>query len=183
MNQSSCLKGNKVLLRKPVRQDVEDRIECGRHPEIVRIYGGDTRNMVPLTSDEVVSWYEIMSSTRYGWMIEYEGKCIGTARLTVNEQDRRARYAIGLFDITKLGLGLGTEATQLVLKHAFETLELHRVDLKVLEYNQRAIACFRKCGFTREGVEREGALIEDRWETDVIMSILEQEHENQVKTV
>jgi RimJ/RimL family protein N-acetyltransferase len=55
------------------------------------------------------------------------------------------------------------------------------VDLKVLEYNKRAIACFEKCGFIREGVEREGALIEDHWETDAIMSILEQEYKDQAK--
>jgi RimJ/RimL family protein N-acetyltransferase len=120
MNQSPLLEGKRVLLRKPVRQDVEDRMECGRHPEIVRMYGGDTRNMMPLTKDEVISWYDKVSSTRYVWMIEYKGECIGTARLTVNEQDRRARYAVGMFDISKLGLGLGTEATQLVLQYAFE---------------------------------------------------------------
>lgn len=41
-----------------------------------------------------------------------------------------------------------------------EFLRLHRVDLKVLEYNKRAIACYQKCGFTQEGVKREGTLIE-----------------------
>jgi len=49
------------------------------------------------------------------------------------------------------------------------------------EYNTRAIACFKKCGFVIEGNEREGALIENRWETDVIMSILDYEYFNQKK--
>jgi ribosomal-protein-alanine N-acetyltransferase len=40
----------------------------------------------------------------------------------------------------------------------------------------RAIACYEKCGFIREGVEREGAFIEDKFETDVIMSILDREY-------
>jgi len=55
-------------------------------------------------------------------------------------------------------------------------LGLHRVDLRVLEYNKRAIACYQKCGFVMEGIEREGALIEDRWESDWIMSILDREY-------
>lgn len=32
-----------------------------------------------------------------------------------------------------------------------------------------------------EGVEREGALIEDHWETDVMMSILEHEYRSKIE--
>lgn len=140
------------------------------------MYGGDTRNLKPLTREEVVVWYDRIQSNQLEWMIEHGGKCIGAARLTVDEGDRRARYAVGIFDISKLGMGLGTEVTRLVLDYAFTKLGLHRVDLRTLEYNTRAIACFEKCGFVKEGVEREGALIEDHWETDIMMSILEQEY-------
>jgi hypothetical protein len=56
-------------------------------------------------------------------------------------------------------------------------LILHRVDLRVLEYNKRAIRCFEKCGFVIEGRIREDALIEDKWETDIMMSILDYEYE------
>lgn len=57
-----------------------------------------------------------------------------------------------------------------------EQLGLHRVDLRVLAYNHRAIACYEKCGFVREGVEREGALVAGEWHGDVMMSILEAEY-------
>lgn len=80
------------------------------------------------------------------------------------------------FDHSVWGKGLGTEITQIVLQYAFEELKLHRVDLRVIEYNQRAIACYEKCGFVKEGIEREGALIEDNYETDVMMSILDREY-------
>jgi RimJ/RimL family protein N-acetyltransferase len=117
-----------------------------------------------------------MISKPLEWAVELNGKCVGQARLTVNSDDRRARYAVGIFNTESLGKGIGTEITQLVLKYAFETLKLHRVDLRVLSYNTRAIACYEKCGFVQEGMEREGALIEDKWESDVMMSILEQEY-------
>jgi [ribosomal protein S5]-alanine N-acetyltransferase len=58
----------------------------------------------------------------------------------------------------------------------YEQLKLHRVELKVLEYNHRVIACYEKCGFIKEGVEREGAFIEDKFETVVFMSILDREY-------
>ncbi|MBD2848625.1 GNAT family N-acetyltransferase [Paenibacillus sp. IB182496] len=121
-------------------------------------------------------WYQHTMSQPLEWAIEYEGRCIGQARLTVNEADKKATYAVGIFDSSLLGKGIGTDVTRAMLKYAFETLKLHRVDLKVLEYNQRAISCYEKCGFIKEGVEREGALIEGQWRSDWSMSILEQEY-------
>jgi [ribosomal protein S5]-alanine N-acetyltransferase len=88
----------------------------------------------------------------------------------------RARYSISFFDSSILGKGLGTETTELVLQFAFNDLKLHRVDLRVLEYNHRAIACYEKCGFVKEGLEREGAYIEGIFFSDLIMSILEREY-------
>ncbi len=73
------------------------------------------------------------------------------------------------------GRGLGTAATHLVLAYAFDVLALHRVELRVLTFNERAIACYEKCGFVREGVEREGAWIGGEWQSDLRMSILEHE--------
>jgi len=110
-------------------------------------------------------------------MIEAEGRCIGNARLTIlDEENRRARYAIGLFDTAAWNRGYGTEATRIVLRYAFDVLHLHRVDLVVLEYNHRAIACYKKCGFVQEGVARETTVVVNQWHNDVLMSILEGEY-------
>lgn len=57
---------------------------------------------------------------------------------------------------------------------------LSRNSIRVLEYNKRAIKCYENCGFIKEGVEREGALIEGKYETDVFMSILDREY-NELK--
>jgi ribosomal-protein-alanine N-acetyltransferase len=55
-------------------------------------------------------------------------------------------------------------------------LKLHRIDLRVLSFNVRAVRCYEKSGFVREGIEREGAWISGQWESDVPMSILEHEY-------
>ena len=96
----------------------------------------------------------------FGLVIEVDGRCIGSIRLhSLNKADRHARLAIGI-DVAPLrGRGIGTEAVRLLLRHAFDTLGLHRIDLRVLSYNTRAIACYQRCGFVREGVERESALV------------------------
>lgn len=176
MKQAPMIKTKRVILRRPIDRDIHDRLKCGTVKEIERMYGGDTRNLKPYTLDDAKSFIDSILSNKYEWCVEFEGRCIGQARLTVNESDRRARYAVGLFDPSVLGKGLGTEVTQLILQYAFEELNLHRVDLRVLEYNHRAIACYKRCGFIQEGVEREGAFIEDCFQTDVMMSILDREY-------
>ena len=42
-----------------------------------------------------------------------------------------------------------------ILRFAFDELNLHRVSLNVFEYNQRAIRSYEKVGFVVEGRERE----------------------------
>ena len=44
---------------------------------------------------------------------------------------------------------------RLALKFAFDELNLHRVQLTVFAYNDRAIALYEKLGFQREGTFRE----------------------------
>ncbi|OZM57574.1 GNAT family N-acetyltransferase [Lottiidibacillus patelloidae] len=182
MNQAPVIKGENVLLRQPIDSDVEDFLKVEVNEELVRMYGGNTKKMTAKTLERAQQYVESIRSRKIAWCIEYEGRLIGSARLTVNEEDNRARYAVGIFDPSVWSKGLGTEITQLVLQYAFEELELHRVDLRVLEYNKRAIRCYEKCGFIQEGIEREGALIEGKYETDVFMSILDREYfEKKVK--
>jgi RimJ/RimL family protein N-acetyltransferase len=83
--------------------------------------------------------------------------------------------AIGIFDPELLGKGLGSESIRLVLKYAFEHLQLHRIGIRVLAYNTRAIRAYEKCGFVVEGREREAAFVNDAWHDDVMMGLLETE--------
>jgi ribosomal-protein-alanine N-acetyltransferase len=176
------LKGKHVVLRPPRPTDKVDRFACGRNSEYVRMMGGDYGTMPPLTPEEVDVWYDRMTSEPCCWAIDNKRQCIGTTRLhSLEPAHRRARYAIGIFNAAAWGLGLGTEATRLVVKHGFETLGLHRIDLRVLAYNERAIASYKKCGFVVEGIERDSALVEGEWHDDVMMSILEHEYRKLAK--
>lgn len=175
-NQAPILRSERLIFRKPRESDIQDRFLCGRNAELEKMCGRNVAGLPPYSYEDAKQWVERLAARPLGWAIEFKGKCIGQARLKVRESDKKARYAVGIFDEQVLNQGVGTEITQTVLKYAFETLELHRVDLKVLAFNKRAIACYEKCGFVREGVEREGAYIEGKWEDDWIMSILEQEY-------
>lgn len=171
------LTGNNIRLRPPRPNDIPERQRHGRHHEFLRMVGSDVQEDSPMSEADAQKWYENQCKEPYLWIIEWQGLAVGTARLhNVDRQNRRARYAIGIFNPACWGKGIGTEATTLVLGYAFDTLHLHRVDLRVLAYNERAIRAYCKAGFVQEGIEREGAWIAGKWESDLYMSILEQEY-------
>ncbi|PWJ51154.1 Protein N-acetyltransferase, RimJ/RimL family [Quadrisphaera granulorum] len=88
--------------------------------------------------------------------------------------DRSAELAI-ILGPDHQGRGLGPDAVAVLLRYAFDELGLHRVALKVWAYNDRALAAYRRAGFTEEGRLREVAFHAGTWHDHVIMSVLEHE--------
>ncbi|MGW5116550.1 GNAT family N-acetyltransferase [Streptomyces noursei] len=66
------------------------------------------------------------------------------------------------------GRGLGPEAIRLLLDHAVDHVGLHRVQLEVFTYNERARRAYEACGFVVEGRLRE-ALYWDGARHDVLL--------------
>ncbi len=101
-------------------------------------------------------------------------RLIGTCALSqVDGDNGSALYHITIGERDAWGLGYGTEATDLILKHAFDHLGLHRVALSVFAFNDRAIRSYRKSGFAVEGRSREAIWRDGRFWDEVQMGILE----------
>lgn len=73
----------------------------------------------------------------------------------VNWVDRHARFGIFIGENDARGQGLGGEATMLMMKFAFEQLNLHRVELDVYDFNKRARGLYERLGFFHEGTRRD----------------------------
>ncbi|MDE0572748.1 GNAT family N-acetyltransferase [Demequina sp. B12] len=77
------------------------------------------------------------------------GDFAGEVVLNEYDVDRRsANFRIALRGPRWYGRGLGTEAAQVLLTHAFTDLQLNQVTLDVLERNTRARASYATLGFT-----------------------------------
>jgi RimJ/RimL family protein N-acetyltransferase len=63
--------------------------------------------------------------------------------------------AIAIGEAAQRGQGYGEEALRLLVRFAFDELNLRRVQLTVFSYNEPAIRLYEKLGFQREGVFRE----------------------------
>ena len=174
---TSLLVGPRVRLRKPAGSDAADIVRHGRDPEITKAYGANPDELPPLDLDAATSVLDALSAHPHAWVIEYDGRFSGQARLdNVDLTDLRATYAVGLNRAELLGQGLGAEVTRLVLDYAFGELGLHRVGLRVLANNTRAIRCYERSGFTHEGRERESTFVDGAWQDDLMMGILASEH-------
>jgi RimJ/RimL family protein N-acetyltransferase len=165
-----------VTLRKPIAGDVEARQKLGRHPNVMVGFGIRLDRYEDISRQEAQSWLDAIERNAHAWIIENDGKLIGLVRLdNVDFEDKRASMAIGIWDHTLLNQGYGQQAITACLKIAFKELGLHRISIRVLASNTRAIRCYEKCGFTHEGVEREAALVDGRFVDDKIMGILDRD--------
>lgn len=172
----TVLTSDRLTLRSPDISDAPARFALGNTPEIHRMFGGDPADFRPLTEEGAEAWVGMLSRERYAWVIELEGKLVGSIRLhDVNPADRRASLAIGLLDTDVLGKGVGTEAMRLVAAYAFDAIGLHRLVVRVLSFNTRAIAAYEKVGFQIEGTLREAAFISGEYHDDLIMGLLDRD--------
>lgn len=89
-----------------------------------------------------------------------------------------AWVGIGIGERENWGKGYGTDAMNVLLRFAFDSLNLKRISLTVFEYNERAIKSYLKVGYKEEGrlrqwMQRAGqrydlifmGILREEWET------------------
>lgn len=82
---------------------------------------------------------------------------------------------LGIGDADCRGKGYGSEAITLLLRFAFEELNLHRVALSFFAYNERGRRVYEKLGFVHEGVQRDFIRRDGHYYDMILMSMLRDE--------
>ncbi|MEM9969665.1 MAG: GNAT family protein [Pseudomonadota bacterium] len=114
-----------------------------------------------------------LESAFWARVIEIESHMVGEVKLHHHDaQNRSARLAIGIFRPEYRSRGVGRKAIHQTLIHAFGPLDLHRVELRVLANNTRAVRAYEAAGFQHEGRLRHNAMIGGEWQDDLVMSVL-----------
>jgi len=107
-----------------------------------------------------------------------DGRKIGQVDLSgFNWIVGNAWVGIGIGERDLWGKGYGTDAMRVLLRYAFDELNLKRLTLNVFDINQRGIASYEKAGFRREGVLPGGLLIAGKRRDIIYMGILRREWE------
>lgn len=122
----------------------------------------DTAPAYPISEDQVLEYLEqnrkLKDHMAFGLRRTTDASLIGVAEIEdINWHHSNAWLSISLGKAF-WNQGLGTEALRLLVRYAFQELDLHRLQLTVFEYNERAQAVYRKVGFCLEGRMREWIL-------------------------
>ena len=171
------LEGPRVVLRRHVPGNLRAFERWYSDPEVARL----TRYQDgPMRRDEIERFFaaRVVGHDSLALAIHERAtdRLIGTCAFSqLDGENGSALFHITIGEKDAWGRGYGTEATRLMLDHAFGTLGLHRVALAVFEFNERAIRSYRSCGFVVEGRAREAIWRNGRWWDEITMSILDSE--------
>jgi RimJ/RimL family protein N-acetyltransferase len=72
--------------------------------------------------------------------------------------------------------GYGTEAIRLGIKYGFEVLNLNNIELKVYDFNERALNTYKKAGFKEYGRRRQAYYLNGKYHDVICMDILREEY-------
>jgi RimJ/RimL family protein N-acetyltransferase len=171
------LDGERVVLQRHVPGNVTAFQRWYSDPEVARLARYQDG---PMRSDEIDRFFQLRAlgaeSLTMAIHERSTGRLIGSCAFSqVDGENGSAMYHITIGEKDTWGRGYGTEATRLMLDHAFGTLGLHRIALTVFEFNERAIRAYRRCGFVVEGRARESIWRDGRWWDELAMSVLSSE--------
>ena len=100
------------------------------------------------------------------------GKHVGNIKLgPIRWIDRRAEYGRFIGDPDARSKGVGSEAVRLILRYAFEVLNLYKVTAKCVAPNKAAIRSNEKNGLAVESVLKEHQYLRGRFEDIMVMGI------------
>lgn len=136
------------------------------------------RSGILITLDEEKKYLEENSYTEASFVIVTmdDDKMIGTVSLEdINHINRCATLGIFIGDKDFRGKGYGTEAIKLVLEYGFKYLNLKNVKLDLMEFNERALKCYKKCGFKEYGRRRKCRFVNGKYCDTIEMDILSEE--------
>jgi RimJ/RimL family protein N-acetyltransferase len=168
------IEGETVVLRRHVQDNIGAFRRWYQDPDVARLARyQDT----PMRADEVDRFFQLRAlGTDSLTMAIHErstGRLVGTCAFSQMDGDNgSAMYHITIGEKDVWGRGYGTEATRLMVDHAFTALGLHRVALSVFDFNERAIRAYARVGFLTEGRAREAVWRDGRWWDELSMSIL-----------
>lgn len=172
-------RGELVRLAALSRDDLPMYTRWFRDYEVQRLLGPLP---VPMTDEAEADWYERTSAASSGSSHTFsirtlaDDVLIGNCSLfSIDHKNRNAELGIVIGEQDYWGRGYGSDAMRVLLGFGFGELNLHRVELRVYDFNPRGVRAYEKVGFVHEGRKRDAIWREGAYHDVLLMSILEEE--------
>ena len=168
--------GERVTLRRIELDDIPHVRRWYDDPEL-RAQIGATE---PMTETAAAEWFErVVADANRIWYVvvrDEDDAVIGEAGLLrIFPEWRTTDMTVIIGERDARGHGYGSEVGRLLLDFAFDYMGLHRVAIGVVGFHEEALRFWENLGFVREGVQRDGYMLNGEFHDFVMMSILEDE--------
>ena len=169
----------RLLLRRITESDVKNIFEIYSDPETARFdwyYPIESMDKVTKIIDSFEEGYEEKEEITWGVVRKDDNKLIGYCCLgDFQEGPRSCEIGYG-FNREYWNKGYGTEAVQILVKFAFEEMNINRIAGTVTLGNDASIKALKKCGFQQEGIFRQRTFMKGEFVDDVILAILMEDY-------
>jgi RimJ/RimL family protein N-acetyltransferase len=148
----------RIILRWISEDDIDGLYEVFSHPEVMRYWSTaplPNREAAATMQREIAEGNENGTMLKWGLTLRESNLVIGTTTLfNLNLDNGRAElgYAMGRHH---WGKGYMNEALQALVSHAFDVMNLRRLEADVDPRNAASIRTLERLGFQREGFLRE----------------------------
>ena len=173
------LVGERLYLSPRSVEDVEKYTEWMNDFETTDYTGRSHQTMTLEGERKYIEESNQKNENTFAIIESKEDKLIGSIGLhRINHIKRTATLGIFIGDKEYRGKGYGTEAIRLILDFGFNYLNLNNIKLDLMEFNERALACYKKCGFKEYGRRRKCNFINGKYYDTIEMDILAEEFKN-----
>ena len=153
----------RLVLRWVSEDDVDSLYEVFSDPQVMRYWSFGplaNREAAAEMQREIAAGNESETMLKWGLALRESNTLIGTVTIfNLSLDNGRAEIGYGMAR-AQWGKGYMNEALQALLSHAFEVMQLRRLEADVDPRNSASIRTLERLGFQREGFLRE------RWHVD-----------------
>jgi RimJ/RimL family protein N-acetyltransferase len=172
------LVGEHLYLRGLESSDVEGEYPSWLNDEILTQYL--EHHVYPYSKASAIEYIDALRHRNDRIMLaiihQESNKHIGNITLSaITPVHRSAEFSLLIGDASSQGKGLAKEASLLLLRHGFETMNLNRIWCGTMESNIPMQRLALSLGMTQEGIKRQEVYKNGRYNDTIQYSILKEE--------
>lgn len=166
--------GEKIYMRDPVREDIDALYDICSDVSVLKYNGLSTGTM---TKEYINSQFHHLTKPNKKELIivTNSSDLIGYVYYKENSYTRDV-YSIGItIGKNYWNKGYGKDTIKALCNYLFNSRQAHKIELEVVMENERAVNCYKKCGFYEEGVRRSKYYYSGKYLDTIVMGLLKEE--------
>ena len=157
----------RLVLRRADSLDAADLLEIAADPQALEYLVWEGCDSI---DDMRIGIYDFHLSRPGVWIIDLNGKAIGTIDIRLDHNNDKAAFGF-VINREYWGRGYATEALKAVLALCFDGLQLNRVESQHYVGNEGSGRVMAKCGMKYEGTQIQGQKIKGVFRDIVLYGI------------